>query len=227
MHFHLKAEVRSRNPQQMHFLSGVVRSGFPSTMNTCLFCTLKSFSVYFQNSIYEHAKLCFSWLFRPSSHPTTLASLVPFIFEFATCLFVCFLGPHLWHVEVLRLEVESELQLPIYTPATAMQDPSCICNLHHSSWQCWFLNPLSEARDQTCILMDTSWVHNPLIHNGNSCLFFFVCLFVFLIKVDIIDSLCLYRSNHGTLLPRIHFSGWMEGLFFSFLFVGDDCLDKT
>ena len=26
-----------------------------------------------------------------------------------------------------------------------------------SLWQCWILNPLSEARDRTCILMDTSW----------------------------------------------------------------------
>ena len=28
--------------------------------------------------------------------------------------------------------------------------------------------PLSEARNQTCILIDTSWVYNPLSHNGNS-----------------------------------------------------------
>ena len=28
--------------------------------------------------------------------------------------------------------------------------------LHHSSRQCWILNPLSEGRDQTCILMDAS-----------------------------------------------------------------------
>ena len=33
--------------------------------------------------------------------------------------------------------------------ATAMQHPSCTCNLHHSSWQRRILNPLSEARDQT------------------------------------------------------------------------------
>ena len=32
----------------------------------------------------------------------------------------------------------------------------CVCNLHHSSRKCWILNPLSEARDQTCVLMDTS-----------------------------------------------------------------------
>ena len=28
-----------------------------------------------------------------------------------------------------------------------------------SSWQCQILNPLSKARDQTCILMDTSQIH--------------------------------------------------------------------
>ena len=30
------------------------------------------------------------------------------------------------------------------------------------------LNPLSEARDQTCILMGITWVLNPLSHEGNS-----------------------------------------------------------
>ena len=46
-------------------------------------------------------------------------------------LFFSFLGLHLRHMEVPRLEVELELQLP--ATATASQDPSCICNLHHSS----------------------------------------------------------------------------------------------
>ena len=41
----------------------------------------------------------------------------------------------------------------------AMQDPSHVCGLHHSSWQCRILNPLSGARDRTHILMDTSRVH--------------------------------------------------------------------
>ena len=36
-----------------------------------------------------------------------------------------------------------------------MPDPSRMFDLHHSSQQCRTLNPLSEARDQTCILMDT------------------------------------------------------------------------
>ena len=38
--------------------------------------------------------------------------------------FFCFLGPHLQHMEVPRLEVESELQLLAYTTAMATRDPS-------------------------------------------------------------------------------------------------------
>ena len=58
-----------------------------------------------------------------------------------------------------RLEVESELQLPAYTTATATWDPSCICDLHHSSQQHQILNPLIETRDGTHVLMDPSWDH--------------------------------------------------------------------
>ena len=43
-----------------------------------------------------------------------------------------------------------------------MWDLRHICDLYHSSWQSWILNPLSRARDRTCILMDTSRVLNPL-----------------------------------------------------------------
>ena len=52
-----------------------------------------------------------------------------------------------------QARVESELQLPTYTTTTAMQDPSRLCDLHHSSRQHPILNPLSKAKDQTCILM--------------------------------------------------------------------------
>ena len=74
------------------------------------------------------------------------------------------------HMEVLGLGVELELQLPAYTTATAMPDRSLFCSLHCSLWQGQILNPLSEARGGTHILMDTSQVHNPMSHNGNSFL---------------------------------------------------------
>ena len=45
-----------------------------------------------------------------------------------------------------------------YTAATATWDPSCICDLHCSSGQRRILNPLSEARDRTHVLMDTSQI---------------------------------------------------------------------
>ena len=67
--------------------------------------------------------------------------------------FLLFLGPHPWHMEAPRLGVESELQLPAYTRATATPDPRSVCDRHHSSWQHQILYPLSEARDQTCNLM--------------------------------------------------------------------------
>ena len=47
------------------------------------------------------------------------------------------------------LGVELELQLLAYATDTAMSDLSPICDLHQ------ILNPLSKARDRTCIFMDT------------------------------------------------------------------------
>ena len=62
-------------------------------------------------------------------------------------------------MEVLWVGVKSELKLPAYTTATATQDPSHVCNVHHSSWKCQILNPMSKAREWTHILWDTSQVH--------------------------------------------------------------------
>ena len=73
--------------------------------------------------------------------------------------FFSFLELHLWPVEVPKLWFESELQA---------------AGLHHSHSKMGSeprlqptpqlmatpgLNPLSEARDQTCVLMDTSRAH--------------------------------------------------------------------
>ena len=64
-----------------------------------------------------------------------------------------FLGLHLQYMEVPSLGVASVT----YTTAS-----------------CKVLNPLSEARDRTCILMDTNQVLNSLEHKRNSkalCIF--------------------------------------------------------
>ena len=80
-------------------------------------------------------------------------------FEFTFFVVVVFLGPHPRHMEVPRLEAESELQLPAPTTATAMQDLSRICDLHQSSRQHRKLNPLSGARDRTYNLMTPSRIY--------------------------------------------------------------------
>ena len=73
-------------------------------------------------------------------------------------LFLVFLWPFLRHMEVPRLGVKSEPEPLAYTTATAAQDLSCFCYLHHSSQRHWILNPLSEARDWTCVFMDASQI---------------------------------------------------------------------
>ena len=62
-------------------------------------------------------------------------------------------------MEVPRLRLEFELLLLAYTRATAMRDPSHVCDLHHRSQQCQILNPLSEARDRSCNPMAPSQIH--------------------------------------------------------------------
>ena len=55
---------------------------------------------------------------EPCLQPTP--QLTFFLFYF---FFFHFLGLHPWHMEVPRLGIELELQLPAYTTAIAMQDP--------------------------------------------------------------------------------------------------------
>ena len=122
--------------------------------------------------------------------------------------FFCFLGLSLSHMEVPRLKVESELQPPAYATATPT-DPSCICDLHHSSWQCQILNPLSEARDQAHILMDT------LSHDGNS-LFVFkhpkTCCFLQCL-IRLISLFTTFKEYRHCFLPPTYFSiSFKEGL---------------
>ena len=80
------------------------------------------------------------------------------------CLFVCFvsfffffvfLGPNPWHMEVPRLGVELELQLPAYSTATTTAESKPHLLPTPSSQQRQILNSLIKAR----ILMDdASWI---------------------------------------------------------------------
>ena len=65
-------------------------------------------------------------------------------------------------MEVPRLRVELELWLLAYPTATTTRDLSHICSPHHRSWQHRILNPLSEARDWTHVLMG-AYVLNKLV----------------------------------------------------------------
>ena len=49
-------------------------------------------------------------------------------------------------MEIPRLGVEFELQLPAYTTATAKTDSSQVCDFHCSSAQHLISDPMSEAR---------------------------------------------------------------------------------
>ena len=81
-------------------------------------------------------------------------------------LFFDFLGPHLQHMEVCRLGVQSELQLPAYTT---------VCSNARSKPCLWPIpqlmavqipDPLSDAGDWTLILMDSSWIRFCCIMKG-------------------------------------------------------------
>ena len=90
---------------------------------------------------------------------------------------VFFGGPDPQPLGFPRLGVTLELYSLAYTICTPMPDLSCIWDLHHHSLQCWILNPLSEARDPTCVLTDISQIHFCWIMTGTPNPYFlkYVC----------------------------------------------------
>ena len=137
-----------------------------------------------------------------------LFTILPLSFFFLLLFF--FIGLHPQHMEVPRLGVKLELRLPAYTRATATVDPRCICDLHHSSQQCWILFPLIEARDPTRVLMHTSQIHYcwatmELSHLCHSWLLYFLLHFNFFQVVFLCFLLCfsMYLALIQSLLPKI------------------------
>ena len=91
-------------------------------------------------------------------------------------------------MEVPKLGVELELQRPASARATATPDLSCIRHLHHSSWQGRILNPLSGARNQTLILMDTSQVRYCWATTGTPHLLLFKSYFFTIERKNLKDG---------------------------------------
>ena len=69
----------------------------------------------------------------------------------ANFFFFFFSGLHLRHMEIPKLGLNWN-----YSCQPMPQPQQLGIQAAHDSWQRWILNPLSEARDRTCIFMDTS-----------------------------------------------------------------------
>ena len=88
-----------------------------------------------------------------------LSSFLIISSSFILSFFFSFLLPNLWHMEVPRARTGIRATAPDYITAMATPDPSRICDLHCSLWQCHIINPLSKTRGQTQILSEflTHW----------------------------------------------------------------------
>ena len=79
-----------------------------------------------------------------------------------------FLRLHLRLMEMPRRGVKRELELPVYTTATAPWDLNRVRNLQDTLQQCWILNPLIETEMEPASLQILCWVLNLWSHNRNS-----------------------------------------------------------
>ena len=107
-------------------------------------------------------------------------------------LFIFFLWPHLWHMEVPRLGVKQELQLPAYTqpwqhwPASATYAALCSITRSLTHWARPGIKPTYWQR--LCQVL------NSLSNNGNS-LILCVCLCVCVCVCPLIVYIHLLFNN--------------------------------
>ena len=142
-------------PQKWLRFSAVQDTGYPGLSDSWQ----HPFPISFVSYILWHIRYNSKWDRSP---------LFFFFFFFFFLLFRAAIKAH----EVPRLGIKLEMQLPAYTTAIATLDPTHIFNLYCSSRQHWILNPLSKARVQTCIFMDTSQVHFHWATMGTPISFF-------------------------------------------------------
>ena len=110
----------------------------------------------------------FSWCWQSLPASLVLSEIISYneilmVLKYFPPFFFCLLlllfwGPHPQYMEVPRLGVKLELQLLASVSATAVQGSKPHLPLTTQLMAMPVLNPLSEARDGTHILMDTSWV---------------------------------------------------------------------
>ena len=90
----------------------------------------------------DTSRVCHHWATKRTPIPSILISCL------AQCInhhSLFFLWSYLLHMEVPGLEIELELQLRPPPQPQEHQILSHICDLHHSLWQHWILNPLLKS----------------------------------------------------------------------------------
>ena len=106
----------------------------------------------------------------PTSAPggmTSVSAILAFVFVF---LFLFRAAPSTHGGSQVRGQIRAVATSLHYSHSKP--DLSCVCDLHHSSQQCQIFNPLSKARNQTCVLMDASQIHFHCATTGTLILAF-------------------------------------------------------
>ena len=103
-----------------------------------------------------------------------------------------------------RLGVESELQLLTY--ATAMWNPSCICKLYHSSWQCqiptqWKRPEIEPASSWILVGFFSAAPQQELPERGSFCLVF----------LSFPSSNCTTEKHHFLITNSVGSGRWGGG----------------
>ena len=93
--------------------------------------------------------------------------------------------------------------MPVYTTATAMPDPSCVYDLHHSLRQSQLLNPLSEARDGTRKIAVFNKNFKWSLRKGTILSITSLFKYSFLIVLP-----CLKKDDESF---RLEFPSWLSG----------------
>ena len=128
------------------------------------------------------------WIFNPLYHKWTLTYIYMYIFCCCFCLFRA----------VLMAYGGSQARDWIRAVAAGLhhRHSNAGTKLHHSSWQHQILNPLSKARDGTCVLMDASQIRFLWARMGIPLYFSYIVSFHVLYQEIGYSSLCYTAKSH-------------------------------